>query len=550
MDGVKEITAGGRPVYEANGLVQRLNFPHAATRLLCTEEGDHILAAGLHPPQIACFQLDQLTEKWRRHLDADVISMEAVASDWSKLALLTEPRTVALHSKRGAHYSLRVPKHGRSMCYSSDTATLAVGCSSSEVYRLSLEQGRFLRPIGVEDPEGVSSLAVSRAHGLIAAGGATGELDLIDPRLPKRLAHLPGGAGDCAVTSLAHHADGIRLAAGLATGEVKVYDLRSPHAVVSTQHRHGSEVKRVQFLGRPSGGDAGSELAVSCDGKGFRAWRLESGSTFLAFDSAAGVNDMLVYPNSGLLMTAEESGNVPTRHIPDLGPAPRWCTGVESLPEEAAKEASGAEHEDFRFVTREELGRLGLSHLQGTSLLKPHMHGFFLHAKLYHRALAVADPDPARTARRERLERKMKEQKESRITIPKRLPKVNKAFASKLEGSKQESLLRDERFSRMFQDEEFAIDPSSRDYQLLHPFSSRAASKRQRIEEEDEDAEPQPPAMFEAKGEPTQTAEENVPLSKRVAKEEQRPSGPSHPSPFGNKEASFEPRSSGKRRRR
>ena len=48
---------------------------------------------------------------------------------------------------------------------------------------------------------------------------------------------------------------------------------------------------------------------------------------------------------------------------------------------------------DEEFVDREELARLGLTDMVGTSgLLRPFMHGFFMDLRLYTRLKTVAEP--------------------------------------------------------------------------------------------------------------------------------------------------------------
>ena len=42
-------------------------------------------------------------------------------------------------------------------------------------------------------------------------------------------------------------------------------------------------------------------------------------------------------------------------------------------------------YDDYKFVTKQDLANLGLSHLIGTNLLRAYMHGFFLDIRLYHK---------------------------------------------------------------------------------------------------------------------------------------------------------------------
>ena len=80
-------------------------------------------------------------------------------------------------------------------------------------------------------------------------------------------------------------------------------------------------------------------------------------------------------------------------------------------------------------MTRDELKQLSLEHLIGTPLLKAYMHGFFMHAKLHAQLQSVADPFAYDRYKKERIAQKIKEKRKSRITIQRRLPKVNQDLA-------------------------------------------------------------------------------------------------------------------------
>jgi ribosome biogenesis protein ENP2 len=75
-------------------------------------------------------------------------------------------------------------------------------------------------------------------------------------------------------------------------------------------------------------------------------------------------------------------------------------------------------------VTRSDLTRLGLDHLLGTALLRAYMHGFFIDARLYSKAAAAAAPDAYETYRAARVASKMEEERQGRISVVRKLPKV------------------------------------------------------------------------------------------------------------------------------
>jgi ribosome biogenesis protein ENP2 len=224
-------------------------------------------------------------------------------------------------------------------------------------------------------------------------------------------------------------------------------------------------------------------------------------------------------------------------YIPQLGPAPRWCSFLENITEELEDSASGARtiYEDYKFVSRAELATyvcahgsptwrskprfppscsLGLGHLVGTPALKPYMHGYFVSLKLYDAARVIANPYVYEEHRAKMIEEKLDKLSEGRIRTRKDQVKVkvNKALAEKIsrEEEREEkrkekkrkraleedgkdaaamdvdeapapvkektSILSDARFAALFEDPDFEVDEESREYALLNP--SAVAQKK------------------------------------------------------------------------
>ncbi len=140
-------------------------------------------------------------------------------------------------------------------------------------------------------------------------------------------------------------------------------------------------------------------------------------------------------------------------------------------------------YDDFKFVTRDELDAIGLSHMIGTDLLRAYMHGFFMDQRLYSRLKLVSDPFTYDTYRKERVEEKVKAKVQERITFNKRLPKVNKDMAERLlstakgkkavgddeEGKIFSNPIGDNRFADLFKSKDFEIDETSAEFQLRYP---------------------------------------------------------------------------------
>ncbi len=62
------------------------------------------------------------------------------------------------------------------------------------------------------------------------------------------------------------------------------------------------------------------------------------------------------------------------------------------MTEELEEDHQPVLYDDYKFVTREELEKLNLTHLIGTNMARAYMHGFFINQKLYSKAYDAANP--------------------------------------------------------------------------------------------------------------------------------------------------------------
>ncbi|KAG8988339.1 hypothetical protein FRB90_002822 [Tulasnella sp. 427] len=168
-------------------------------------------------------------------------------------------------------------------------------------------------------------------------------------------------------------------------------------------------------------------------------------------------------------------------------------------------------YEDYKFVERSELTRLGLDHLVGTKACKPYMHGFFISLRLYDAARLISNPFAYEEHREQLVKEKVEKLVESRIRTSKNglasLPQVNRSLAEKLQRDweKRTSVLKrkrekgkenasavateaepqeptnpllDPRFKEMFENPEFEVDVESREYGMLNPGGAAVASEK------------------------------------------------------------------------
>ncbi|XP_076834561.1 nucleolar protein 10 [Brachyhypopomus gauderio] len=486
-------------------LIQDFEMPTVCTSIKVSRDGQYILAAGTYKPRIRCYDTYQLSLKFERCLDSDVVTFDILSDDYSKLVFLHIDRYVEFHSQHGFYYKTRIPKFGRDFSYHNPSCDLYFVGASSEIYRLNLEQGRFLNSLQTDATE-INVCDINPVHHLLAAGTVEGKVECWDPRTRARVATL-----DCALSSVTEATEveglpavsalrfngSLGMAVGTTTGQVLQYDLRSSRPLLVKDHYYGLPIHSLHFHEQ-------LDLVMSADSKIIKMWHRDTGKAFSSIEPPTNINDVCVYPGSGMLFTANEDPKMNTFYIPALGPAPRWCSFLDNLTEELEENPESTVYDDYKFVTRKDLENLGLTHLIGSPLLRAYMHGFFMDIRLYHKVKTMTNPFAYEEYRKEKIRQKIEESRVQRVQL-KKLPKVNKELAMKLMEEVQNedalsaarkkkakgttSILRDDRFKVMFENPDYQVDERSEDFRLLNPIVSKVGQKRrqelQRLAEQD-----------------------------------------------------------------
>ncbi|XP_062591859.1 nucleolar protein 10-like [Saccostrea cucullata] len=470
-------------------LLQDFDMPTASHCVGVSPDGQYICATGTYKPRIKCFDTAQMSLKFERGLDSDVVKFQFLGEDYGKLVFLQCDRYIELHSQFGRYYRLRIPKYGRDMAYHFPSCDLYIGGIGSDVYRINLEQGRFLSPLTTKSPD-INCCEINPSHGLLACGTASGTVECFDPRVRK-------GAGILDIT-LSNHiedvqelpnvtalkfADALNMAVGTSTGHILLYDIRSSKPLLVKDHQYELPIKSIEF-------QKSLNLVLSMDTKILKLWDRETGKAFTSIEPGTNLNDLCLLPNSGLLFMANEGQKILSYYIPTLGTAPKWCSFLDNLTEELEESTAQIVYDDYKFVTRRELEELGLSHLIGSTLLRAYMHGFFMDNRLYNKAKAIAEPFAYEEYRKNKIREKIDQERANRVRL-KKLPKVNRDLAEKLMDVKEigtnkkkvketTSLLEDDRFSAMFSNPEFQINVNSEEYKLVNPVVSKLDKVRRK----------------------------------------------------------------------
>ncbi|XP_036119100.1 nucleolar protein 10 isoform X2 [Molossus molossus] len=506
-------------------LIQDFEMPTVCTTIKVSKDGQYILATGTYKPRVRCYDTYQLSLKFERCLDSEVVTFETLSDDYSKIVFLHNDRYIEFHSQSGFYYKTRIPKFGRDFSYHYPSCDLYFVGASSEVYRLNLEQGRYLNPLQTDAAEN-NVCDINSVHGLFATGTVEGRVECWDPRVRSRVGLL-----DCALSSVTADSEinslptisalkfngALTMAVGTSTGQsvfagrlwdlctlregvhcahkkvkqmaatiVLLYDLRSDKPLLVKDHQYGLPIKSIHF-------QDSLDLILSADSRIIKMWNKNSGKIFTSLEPEHDINDVCLYPNSGMLLTANETPKMGIYYIPVLGPAPRWCSFLDNLTEELEENPESTVYDDYKFVTKKDLENLGLTHLIGSPFLRAYMHGYFMDIRLYHKVKLMVNPFAYEEYRKDKIRQKIEETRAQRVQL-KKLPKVNKELALKLieeEEDRQKStwkkkvkslpnILTDDRFKVMFENPDFQVDEESEEFRLLNPLVSRISEKRKK----------------------------------------------------------------------
>lgn len=525
---------------------------------------------GTYKPQIHTHYLHHLSLSFARHTISLNTTFLLLSSDYSKSIHLQADRSLEIHTPQGCHYTTRLPRYGRDLKYdkrSAEALVPAVGVNENgngEVFRLSLEAGRYMQgyevDVGGDDMTsagggalqgGIATGSVNTAaiaeesHSLLAFGTSLGTVEFWDPRVRGRIGILQGPAqadlidGRSEITALEFDRTGLILATGSSTGLIYLYDLRSSSPVLKKDQGYGYPIQTLIFLASSTMTQAQTSESkiLSSDKRIIKIWDTRSGAPWTSVEPAVDLNCVAWCKDSGMLLTANEGRQQHAFFIPQLGPAPKWCSFLDNLVEEMAEDpndpnafasqSTGETYDNYKFLTMQQLETLNLSHLVGTtSLLRPYMHGYFVAQRLYEEAKLITDPS-IWEERSKRVKAKIDSERESRIRGNKKVvAKVNQRFAEKMMDRVEKNelrrakrvlkkggddnttefvdeatgetknepagLLTDPRFAKLFQDEDFAIDETSREFQSLNsstrPTTDHKGSRDRLLTTDEEEA--------------------------------------------------------------
>jgi ribosome biogenesis protein ENP2 len=271
-------------------------------------------------------------------------------------------------------------------------------------------------------------------------------------------------AGDLA-TSLLY-------AVGTTNGTVSIFDLRYPKVINSIKHQYYEAINGIKYHSK-------SRNILTSTKKLVKINNLDTGKLFTNIEPKEEINGLELVKDSGLIFIANESIRIGTYFIPALDSAPKWCHYIENITEELEEELTTKVYDEYKFLSMEDVEKLQAGSLIGSKLVKPYMHGFLMHYKLFQKLEAAADPFAFEKYRKERVTKRLEEKMANRISL-KGAGGVNSEFRTMLKkksaknwkdgGAEFDTELGEKgRFEAIFKDPRFKIDVQSEEFMRNNP---------------------------------------------------------------------------------
>jgi ribosome biogenesis protein ENP2 len=126
-------------------VLQDFDMPQASQKMRITRDERHLFVSGTYKPRlvflqcaavffvivslcfsirIKCYEVAELSCKFERAVEEEIVDFELLTDDFSKLCLLGASNTVTFHAKYGHYHSTRLAAPARSLRYDRATCDL------------------------------------------------------------------------------------------------------------------------------------------------------------------------------------------------------------------------------------------------------------------------------------------------------------------------------------------------------------------------------------------------------------------------------------------
>ena len=423
-------------------LLQDFHMPTFCSKIWQSPNGTYIFLTGGYPPQLKCYDVNELSVKFVRHSKSHILCGTSLTSDYTKLALLLEGRRLDFHNQAGVYTTIRIPIEGRAMIFNEPYSDLLFAGGNPAVCRLNLNTGSFLNPYNAQCVDGVTSLLHIPEFRLDLIGCVDGVVRCFSPFTKNKSTHEPSNEKPVSKTleflspvsklQITEHEEitalssdpnnAYHFAVGTSLGEVYLYDIRSARPMEKKNHFNALPIVDVQYFGGEASNSPHHAFIVSADRNSVRIWNKQDGANYTSFECPHAISDVLLVragynmtppmssQRSGVILLACDESHGGVRFVPSLGVAPKWCSYLETLSNELDHNETTKIYDDYTFVGRSDLHKMGLDEQTLHSaaerqargrkpVVRPIMNGFFIESKLLRDLRLLAQTLPRTTLR-------------------------------------------------------------------------------------------------------------------------------------------------------
>jgi ribosome biogenesis protein ENP2 len=301
-------------------------FPSTVNLIKESPNSRFLIAYGNYPPQIKCFDLEDLSLKFQRNLESSILDFHFLNDDWEKLVFLRSDKLLEFHIKSGRYYQIKLNKAAVDLSYVIKQSTLFVTSIKQEILRLDLENGKFLSPLKNLSKFNNTCSANNPSNNIIAFGNSGGVIKFWDPRIVKKsifkiesFLFSKNRTLNSITTLRFGEKNEYSLCSGLNSGEFMEFDLRNAKPLIIKKLGNNLPIKSIRFS------ESDNQILIS-DKKSIKIWKKNFKKDILFFNSIHEINHICKIKKTGFLFIALEYPLIEGKFISCMGRLPSWCS--------------------------------------------------------------------------------------------------------------------------------------------------------------------------------------------------------------------------------
>jgi ribosome biogenesis protein ENP2 len=315
---------------ENDNIKEKLNsisgfcFPVSTQLSKETFDCKNIISTGFYPSQVKCFSMENLSLKFQRNFDSNIIDFQILSKNWEKIVFLRSDNKLDFHTKSGSYYQIKILEKGCDLTFDKKKSFLYIPGINNFFSILDFNEGKFLNHVKADDNSVITCSGISDFNGIFVLGTKNGTNEFWDPRILK---NCIGKINSSNYTKFSKNngVSSLRFSnkcenmffSGFESGEVVVYDLRCFSPLISKVVDPFNPVKCIRT-------NYNSKFVLVSNSNSIKYWRISSGKTKFFYHSKTKINHICCGKNTGMVFFSLDTKNIGVKYFKTLGPIPDW----------------------------------------------------------------------------------------------------------------------------------------------------------------------------------------------------------------------------------